>query len=125
MNQKRDIETEEDIQLMVNTFYEKVNQDKLLSPIFNDIAKVDWEHHLPKMYQFWNFVILGITGYRGQPFPIHAVLQIGNEHFNRWITIFKKNIDEHFSGPRAEMAKSKAENLSLTFQYKLGIGNSY
>jgi hemoglobin len=118
---KKDISTEDDIQLMVNTFYDKVNKDPLLSPVFNDFANVDWPHHLPKMYQFWNFIILGIPGYKGQPFPVHVKLPVTTEHFERWLELFKSNIEEHFSGSNADMAKEKASNIAGVFQYKMGL----
>ena len=57
-----DITTEADVRVLVDTFYEKVREDALLDPIFSDVAKVDWEHHLPKMYAFWNGMILGKAG---------------------------------------------------------------
>jgi hemoglobin len=118
---KHDINSEEDVRLMVDTFYDKVNADKLLSPVFNDVAQVDWPHHLPKMYQFWNFLLLGISGYKGQPFPMHSKLPITHEHFNKWLELFNANIDENFSGVNSEMAKAKAQGIALTFQYKMGI----
>lgn len=36
--------------LLVDTFYDAVRADRILGPIFNDTAKVDWGVHLPKMY---------------------------------------------------------------------------
>ncbi len=38
-----DIATEGDIKRLVDCFYQKVKTDELLSPIFNDLAQVDWE----------------------------------------------------------------------------------
>ena len=38
MTALRDIETPEDIRTLVDRFYEKVNEDGLLAPIFNDVA---------------------------------------------------------------------------------------
>ncbi len=46
---KKDIESREDIELLVNQFYNKVNQDTLLAPVF---SHVDWPNHLPIMYNF-------------------------------------------------------------------------
>lgn len=117
----KDITSEEDVKTMVDTFYGKVNEDPILSPVFNDFAAVDWPHHLPKMYMFWNFLILGIPGYKGQPFPAHVPLPVSQEHFERWLSLFRQNIDEQFAGPNAEMAKSKAENIAMVFQYRLGL----
>jgi len=45
----KDITGRVEIELLVNTFYEKVNKDKGLSPMF---AEVHWETHLPVMYDF-------------------------------------------------------------------------
>lgn len=120
-NTMNDILTEEDVRLMVNSFYDKVKEDELLSPVFNDHAKIDWEAHLPKMYKFWNAVILAIPGYSGSPFPPHALLPVNPAHFDRWVSLFVTNIDEHFSGPNAESTKDKARNVAKVFQYKMGL----
>lgn len=118
---KHDIISEIDVKQLVDTFYDKVNADEMLSPIFNGFAEINWQHHLPKMYAFWNFILLGIPGYKGQPFPMHARLPIEQEHFKRWVELFIKNVDDHFIGNVASMAKTKAEGIALTFQYKLGL----
>lgn len=116
-----DLITEEDIKKMVDEFYARVNKDPLLSPVFNDYAGVDWDSHLPKMYKFWNSIVLGIPGYKGQPFPVHAKLPVHNEHFARWVRLFKENIDMNFEGPNAEQAKGRAEYIATIFQYKMGL----
>lgn len=41
-----------DIEILANTFYDKIRGDELLGFIFNDVAKTDWTAHLPKMYAF-------------------------------------------------------------------------
>lgn len=121
MNTRRDIATEEDIKLLVDTFYTKVNADVLLSPVFNEFAKIDWPKHLPIMYNFWNMVLLGKNGYTGQPFPKHLILPISGEHFNRWLQLFEQTIDELFIGEKAEEAKQRAMIIAQIFQYKMGI----
>jgi len=64
---KRDIEQRSDIELLVNSFYDKVKQDIIIGYIFNDVAKVHWEHHLPVMYNFWEGVIFNKNLYDGNP----------------------------------------------------------
>jgi hemoglobin len=118
---KNEIRTEEDIKKLVDTFYSKVNKDELLSPVFNDQAKVNWEEHLPKMYKFWGTQLIGTADYFGRPFPPHAELHIKVEHFQRWIKLFLETVDELFQGITAEMAKQKAKNIAVVFQYKLGL----
>ncbi|HRH66624.1 MAG TPA: group III truncated hemoglobin, partial [Bacteroidia bacterium] len=51
------------IELLVNTFYDRVKVHPVLGPIFNDMAKVDWNMHLPKMYNFWASILLGDQSY--------------------------------------------------------------
>ena len=115
----RDINNRKDIELLVHCFYSKVNNDSLLSPIFNEIAAVQWEHHLPLMYDFWSTMLLGDKTYRGTPFSKHISLPINRTHFERWLQLFLETVDELFSGQVAEEAKTRARNISSVFQYKL------
>lgn len=47
MTTLRDNKTFEDIKTLFDRFYDKVNRDELLGPIFNNVAKVEWATHLP------------------------------------------------------------------------------
>ncbi len=118
---RKDIENIEDIKVLVDSFYAKVNQDELLSPIFNKIAKVNWDAHLPRMYQFWEGLLLDKSEYRGQPFDKHAAHSehIHAQHFDRWIKLFEETINEHFEGEKATLAKTRASSIGAIFQYKL------
>ena len=118
-SEKRDIGSEEDVVLIVNSFYEKVREDRLLGPIFNDFAKVDWETHLPRMYDFWNTLIFSQKTYKGNPFAKHIPLPIQQEHFEQWLVLFEQNIDEHFTGEIAEHTKLRAKSIAHIFQSKL------
>ena len=116
-----DIHTEADIKKLVDRFYDKVNQDTLLSPIFNDHANVNWEKHLPVMYQFWSSILLGTFSYVGQPFPKHAFLPINQAHFAQWLQLFYETVTENFQGPVAEEAKVRAANIASIFSNKIQI----
>ena len=118
---KKEIENEADIKLLVDTFYENVNQDELLEPVFNGFAQVDWESHLPTMYKFWSSLLLGTSTYRGQPFPKHLRLPVESKHFNRWISLFLQTVDSLFEGAKAEEAKQKAANIAHIFQMRMGL----
>ena len=117
----KDIQNKDDIKVLVDAFYTKVNQDDLLSPIFNKIAKVNWDAHLPRMYQFWASLLLDANEYRGQPFDKHAEHSdhIHAMHFDRWILLFNQTIDELFEGEKAKLAKTRAQSIGAIFQYKL------
>ncbi|MBA9077669.1 MULTISPECIES: group III truncated hemoglobin [Rufibacter] len=118
---KTDIATEDDIKLLVDTFYNNVNQDELLGPVFNDVAHVDWAHHLPKMYNFWSTVLFGSMAYKGQPFPRHLSLPIERAHFTRWIVLFTQTVEDLFAGEMADQAKQKATSIANIFQMKMGL----
>jgi hemoglobin len=117
--EKPDITTETDIKLLVDSFYGKVNRDSLLSPIFNGHANVNWETHLSIMYRFWGSILLGTASYSGQPFPKHAFLPVGPEHFAQWLFLFHETLTENFKGPVAEEAKLRAANIARIFLNKI------
>jgi|GEM_PF-3202726 len=53
MDERKDIATLGDIQLLVNAFYQQIREDALLGPIFNGVIQDRWPAHLEKMYRFW------------------------------------------------------------------------
>ncbi len=119
----RDIETKEDIVLMVDTFYQKVQQDELIGPIFNSrIAPEAWPAHLDRMYTFWTTILLNQPGYSGQPFEKHRDMPIDKVHFERWVNLFEALVDSLFEGPIANDAKYRAELMGHLFLAKLEKG---
>jgi hemoglobin len=115
------ISTRQEIEVLVNSFYDKVKQDELIGPVFNDTAKVNWDEHLPKLYNFWEDLLLGTNNYPGRPFPPHVHLNLKMEHFERWLTLFFKTIDENFTGLKAEEAKARALRIAKNFSVNLGL----
>ena len=120
----QDIQTEEDIKKLVDSFYDKVKADEMLAPIFNEVAKVNWSEHLPMLYRFWSALLFQTKNFKGQPFPKHAVLPVQREHFTRWVSLFVQTVDEHFSGPKSEEAKGFAMSIADTFQLRMGLLDS-
>jgi hemoglobin len=117
----KDISTPEDIKILVDSFYDLVQNDALLSPIFNHIAQVNWDLHLQKMYKFWGTMLLGEMSYKGSAYTVHEKMPIDTAHFERWLSLFKQTIDAHFVGVNAEDAKKTASTIGLTFQAKMGL----
>ena len=118
---KKDITNIKDIEYLVSKFYDKVNQDELLSEVFNVHAKTNWETHLPKMVKFWSGILLDTSGYKGKPFDAHAKqsAHITSKHFQRWIALFRETVLENFEGEKATLAIQRAENIGAIFEYKL------
>ena len=108
---------------LVDSFYDRVNRDELLGPVFNEVAKVDWEHHLPTMYSFWSTMLFRTGEYNGRPWPKHAVLPLRKELFERWVKLFCETVDSLFAGPKAAEAKARALSIADTFQTRSGIFN--
>lgn len=118
MDTRTDIENLDHIKILVDSFYSKVQQDQLLGGIFNGAIK-DWPHHLSKMYGFWQTVLLEEHTYNGSPFPPHAQLPVGKQHFDRWLALFQETIQEHFTGKKAHEAYSRAGKMAEMFQHKI------
>ncbi|WP_026898788.1 group III truncated hemoglobin [Daejeonella oryzae] len=119
MQTKHDIRGIEDIKLMVDEFYAKVQKDELLAPIFNFRLSTHWTPHLEKMYTFWNAALFGVKGYNGNPFMKHATMEINEEHFKHWLNLFNETIDANFEGPTAEDAKKRGMIMANMFQIRL------
>lgn len=117
------LETREDIELLVNSFYAKVVKDETIAFFFNDIAKVNWDKHLPKMYSFWETILFGQMSYKGNPmavhFPINQMEAMEKKHFDKWLELWKNTIEENFIGENADMAIYKSENIAKLMVYKM------
>src|SRR5688500_2148499 len=102
-NIKKEIKDASDIQLLVNTFYDRAKADDLLSPIFSE--RFGGKASLEALYQYWQTVLLGDGNYQGLPFRKHADLPLTHQHFDRWLTLFLETVTDLFEGPVAEAAR--------------------
>lgn len=121
----KNLETREDIELLVNRFYTKVQNDETIGFFFNDVANVNWNQHLPKMYNFWETLLLGQVSYKGNPmaahFPINEKMAIEKFHFAHWLKLWTETVEENFCGEMAEMAIYKAKNIAALMGHKMEI----
>lgn len=124
---KKDIQTSADIELLVNTFYEKVRQDKTIDYIFEDVANVDWSKHLPKMYAFWGSILLGEKSFEGNPMQKHVELgritPMTEVEFSAWKVLFTKTVYELFEGSKADEAIVRAENIARLMLFNIQKSN--
>ena len=121
MENIKDIETEADVRQLVDAFYDGIRQDALLNPIFAEVAHVDWAQHLPRMYAFWNGLILGKPGYVGAPFAAHMNLPVNRDHFVRWLELFQATVNRLFAGANAQRAKDAAGSIAHTFALRMRV----
>lgn len=115
-----DLTQRADIVHLVDAFYDRVRADEILSPIFDDVARVDWVRHLPKMYDFWESVLFGTIGFKGNPLLVHRELarraSLTPAAFTRWLQLFDASTDALFAGPGAEQAKLRASRIAAAMQ---------
>jgi len=120
---KKDISSRQDVELLVNTFYDKVRLYPTLGHVFNDVAKVNWESHLPRMYSFWAAQLLGEGGFKGNPMKKHIELskltRLSADEFNEWLSLFFETTDQLFKGAKATKAKTKALHIARLMLHKI------
>lgn len=120
---KTDILGRDEIVRLVDAFYGKVRADETLGFIFDEVAAIDWDAHLPKMYAFWQTVLFRDGGFRGDPIGKHARLvpltTMGREQFDRWLKLFRETVDELFEGENAGHIKRCAEDMANVIHSKI------
>lgn len=120
---KKDIEDKNDIVLLVNSFYNAVQENEILGFIFNDVAKINWDEHLPRMYAFWTSMLLNEHLFSGNPMEKHITLSritsMTEIQFNEWLLLFTTTVDKLFKGEIANEAKFRAENIARLMLLKI------
>lgn len=116
MRDTKDIETEEDIVAWIDAFYHKLTAHPDTMHFFQQL---DLSHHLPKIVDFWCFVLLNKDGYTTNVFEKHIHLKLEETHFRVWLDLFKETTDGMFNGPKADLAKQRASLIASTFYHKM------
>jgi hemoglobin len=120
---KKDIETNADIRLLVDTFYSKIKRDEVIGHFFTTVVTVNWETHLPVMYRFWDNLVFHTGSYSGNPMAVHVALNkkchMQRFHFERWLQLWNETTDELFEGEKAFQLKQKALSIATVMQIKM------
>jgi hemoglobin len=123
-----DIETREDCAALVRAFYSQALEDQVIGFLFTDIAKLDLEHHLPRITRFWETVLLGAGTYGGGAFRPHIELNmkvpLRRGHFERWLWLWQRTVDELYAGPVADEAKRHAARVANAFYARIEAINA-
>ncbi len=122
---KKDIQSRHDIQLIVTAFYEKVQEDSVLGPIFTKFS-MDWGTHIELLTTFWESSLFPVRNsnskYYGNPLATHIEVDkatyasITERHFGIWLNLWFQTLDAYFEGDITEKAKQRARKMS-TFMY--------
>lgn len=123
MDIKKDITTRADIEELIVQFYEDVKKDDTIGFIFNHVVKMNWEHHIPLIVDFWESILLDNPVYTKNAMEVHYMLNnktpLQKEHFSRWLLLFNNNIDKLFTGKIAALAKTRAKSIAGLMQFKM------
>ena len=116
---KKDIENRQDIDALMLEFYNRAMADDIIGHIFTNVAKLDLEHHLPIIGDFWETMLFRSGDYSRHgrnPLQVHGELNMKTpllpKHFYRWIEIFTSSVDRRFAGEQAEMIKMRARSIA-------------
>jgi len=113
-----DLADREDITVLLDDFYRRAFADALLRPVFVDIARMDLSVHIPDITDFWAKVILHEGRYRRNVLTPHRELHerahLQPRHFERWLALWHATVDDHYSGPHADLAKLQGSRIAFS-----------
>ncbi|MFL9836620.1 group III truncated hemoglobin [Flavobacterium sp. ST-75] len=119
----KDIETRNDIALLMREFYNRLLADPAISYIFTDVAKIGLEAHLPHLTDFWELSVLHTGTYKKNVMQLHLDLnskeKLTDTHFDVWLGHFNQSVDDLFSGSNAEKIKTRALSIATIMKIKI------
>lgn len=113
----------DDIVCLVDAFYDKVQRDAVLGPVFNPVVH-DWSAHKERLVQFWTSVALGTREYRGNPMAVHRPLAIDDSHFGRWLGLWRGTLTEVLAPEQAQEMYEHALRIGTSLRYGMGLDQS-
>ena len=120
---KRDIVDRKDIDLLLELFYSRLLGDDTINYIFNNVAKISMETHLPIIADFWESILFERNLYRSNAMKIHLDMNdqtpLLKHHFDTWLRYFNSTLDELFEGPIALKAKQRALSIATMMQVRI------
>tara|TARA_R110002072_G_scaffold87129_3_gene196594 strand:- start:5365 stop:5757 length:393 start_codon:yes stop_codon:yes gene_type:complete len=114
---------DEQIATLVHRFYERVQHEPLLGPVFaQHIADEEWPEHLDKMVRFWSTILRGTNRYTGNPMIVHSnVPALTAAHFTRWLELFREVAEEHLPQVIADSILQRAERMGRSLRGALSL----
>lgn len=110
---------ENNIRLLVDSFYAKARKHPKLGPVFEETIQDQWDSHFEKLYRFWETHLLKRITYTGSPVPLHHDLNLKVTDFDIWLQLFFDTIDEIYTGDAASKVKIVADTFVRSFKKKL------
>ena len=123
--EKRHLEDEYDIEVLIDVFYTKVLRHHELSIFFSEAVK-NWDFHKKRFVKFWSAQVFFTDNYDGgTPLPQHVSVdekyghQFTKFHFDEWARLWVETVDELYNGEKAELAKETGEHMARNIYMKM------
>lgn len=120
---KNDILGRDDLYLIVNEFYKELLNHKDMKHFFekfNDNNKL--EKHLQILVDFWDNILFYSGTYKKNAMQPHINLHLTKpfeaHHFEIWLALFNKAVDNHFKGENAHTIKTRALSIATIMRIK-------
>lgn len=120
----KDIQTREDIIVIMRKFYDKLLTDDSISHFFSKTTDVSehLEEHFETLATFWEQALFLKGGYKNNMFQkhldVHTKSPFEKEHFQTWLHHLHSTIDEYFKGEYAEQMKTQSLSIATVLQMK-------
>lgn len=116
--------TTDRIRTMVECFYNTIQQDTMLGPIFDSIVQ-DWDAHYEKMTRFWSSAVLRAGTYSGRPIEAHRFGGLTEAHFRHWVSLFSKSCNDVFTEQEASIFIELGKKMASSIAIRIGVGRIY
>lgn len=109
------------IEKFVRAFYVKATKDGDIGPYFiealgNDLNDEGWQEHYKLLEDFWWMMMTGEKSYFRNAFEPHLYIsRLTYSSFDRWLELFKEELELHFSQKIVDKFYKKAAILAKNF----------
>ncbi len=122
----KDIDSRDDLLIIVRDFYDLLFESKELKSFFEDFKdKEVLESHLETLVDFWDSTLFYSGSYKKNAMKPHMELHrkspLNSGHFKHWLYLLTRAIDKNFKGVNAETMKNKALSISTVMKIKFEI----
>lgn len=120
---KRDIESRNDLEVLLTAFYKRAFADDLIGHFFTQVVPLDLSTHLPVITDFWEAILFNTHGYRKNVMQvhqhIHQLAAIKKEHLDRWVSLLTATVNDLHEGSRATLMLQRANSVATLMDIKL------
>lgn len=103
-----DLDSPQNIDIFVASFYEKLLSDDVMAPLFLRDAGIEVTTHLSTISLYWQKMLWGdkqyATNMMSKHRAIHAKSGFTVEHYDRWLGYFEQTVRGSFAGEYSDKA---------------------